>query len=84
MQYITSTEAKMKLLEIIRDIQNAQERYIITRRGKPSVVLMSFDEFESWLETVGLLKDKQILEQVMAAREARNNGRSFNLEEVLE
>jgi len=82
MQYITTTEAKSKLLEIIREIQDAQERYIITRKGKPGVVLMSFDEFEGWLETVGILKDQELLEQINSAREARKNGRSFTLEET--
>lgn len=46
----TATEAKSRFMEIIKEAED--EPLLITRRGKPSVVILSASDYESLLETV--------------------------------
>jgi len=43
---ITITEARKRLFEISDEVQKSGTIYIITVKGKPSMVLMSAKEFE--------------------------------------
>jgi hypothetical protein len=41
MKFITITELRLKATEIVREIEDAKEDVIVTKKGKP-VVLMQF------------------------------------------
>jgi len=77
------TKARSKLLSMVRDSGAAFSRYVITHRGKPEAVLMGYEEFEGWLETLEISASpswKRALAQ--AAREDRA-GKRLGLAEVL-
>jgi len=50
------SEARKKIFQIAEDIQNPYVYYTLTERGRPKAVLMSADEFESWQETLEVMK----------------------------
>lgn len=56
-QYVSVTEAKNKLLELIRNLKARQEVVAITRDGVPAAVLLSMDQFEGLTETIEILSD---------------------------
>jgi antitoxin YefM len=56
-RYVSVTEAKNKLLDLIRNLKARQEIVAITRDGVPAAVLLSMDQFEGLTETIEILSD---------------------------
>ena len=56
-QFVSVTEAKNKLLDLIRNLKARQEIVAITRDGVPAAVLLSMDQYEGLTETIELLSD---------------------------
>ncbi len=64
LEVILATNLKQKLLEVLENVEKGKS-YLIIKRGKPSGVLLNVDYFESLIETVRLLKDKDFLKEYM-------------------
>lgn len=79
MTSITVKEAKAKLAEFIRQAERSYEEFIITRNGKPTAALISFDELESIKETLDLQSNRGLVRELRAARKRarRKKGRSW-------
>jgi prevent-host-death family protein len=67
---ITISKASKNLLQIIEDAQKDDNYYVITDKGQAKMVMLSFSDFESWIETLevavnypDLLKDAEELER---------------------
>lgn len=84
MKSIKATEAKKHLLEIIRDSDEAFERYCITRNGEPKAILMSVDDYEGWLETLELMSSKKAVDEIRKARKELDAGKGIPFEKILE
>jgi len=63
---ISITEARKRLFQIADDVQVPDTHYILTENGRPKVVLMSIDEFDSWTETMEVMKDFPNLDKDIA------------------
>ena len=48
-------EARAKFSSLVDRADRLSERYVVTKNGTPKAVLMSADEFESWMETLELM-----------------------------
>jgi antitoxin YefM len=47
---------------------------LVTRQGSPSVVMMSLEEFEGWVETVHLLRSPRNAERLLRAAAEADRG----------
>jgi len=81
---ISITEGRKKLFKIVEEIQKPDTYYTFTVDGKPQVVLMSQDEFDSIMETMKILSDPEIMEDLKKADEDFKKGRYSSWEEVKE
>ena len=61
-------DAKNRLSEIIQSAQDTHERFVITKNGRPAVVLIAVDDLESLEETLDILSDPALLAQIHAAQ----------------
>ncbi len=84
MKTITATDAKKRLLELIRDSDESFERYVITRNGQPKAVLMSVDDYEGWIETMELLASEDAMDEIIKARKELDAGKGTPFEKILE
>lgn len=84
MKSIKASEAKKRLLELIRDADESFERYCITRNGEPKAVLLSADDYEGWLETLEILSDKDAVAEIKQARKELKAGKGVPFEKILE
>ena len=84
MKSIKASDAKKRLLELIREADESFERYCITRNGEPKAVLMSVDDYEGWLETLEILSDKEAVAEIKKARRELDQGKGIHFEKVLE
>lgn len=56
-RYITITEARKKIFQIIKEVENQDIYYFLTDRSKPKGVIISAEELESLLETIEVLTE---------------------------
>lgn len=54
---IPVSEARKKIFEIIKKVQNPNTIYTLTENGYPTAIIMSAEEFESWSETLDILNE---------------------------
>lgn len=79
---ISIKDLRPKLPEVLGLVEKRLERFVITRRGKPVGVLMNVDDFEGLLETIDVLKDKELLKRLKRAAADVKAGRTRSLEEI--
>jgi prevent-host-death family protein len=76
------TEARATLSELLDYVQAQQDHVVITRNGKHVALLMSIDEWESWEETLDVLQDEELLEDLRTSDEDVRAGRVHDWDEV--
>ena len=82
--YIPVTKAKTKLLDIIRLINDNEDTIAITKNGIPRAVIMSMEQYESMRETMSILGDQEMIEQVRCSKkEVKENRPLVALEDLL-
>jgi antitoxin YefM len=64
MKILSLSEAKMKLSALIDQIEGTDEEVVITRNGKPAVIMLSFDEYESWKETYEIMSNPEFMAEI--------------------
>jgi antitoxin YefM len=74
------SEVKARLPELISDVQDREDEVVVTRNGKPAAVLVSYAEYERLKETLDVLSDPDLLQQIKRSQEfyaRRQHGLSF-------
>lgn len=64
MRILPLAEAKAKLSQLIDDVESQADEITITRNGRPVAVLVSYEDFESWAETLAIVADPELLASV--------------------
>jgi PHD/YefM family antitoxin component YafN of YafNO toxin-antitoxin module len=79
-KYLTITEAQQQLPELPDKL--AVEPAIITKNGKPVIIGMSSQQFESLLETVEILSDQELVAQLREGIRQSDAGEALSLEQL--
>ncbi len=79
---ITLKELRPELPGVIRDIDIRLDRFIITKRGKPTAIMMSLDDYEGLLETIEILSDKEAVKRIKKAKQQIKEGKIISLKEL--
>ncbi|MCE2488323.1 MAG: type II toxin-antitoxin system Phd/YefM family antitoxin [Desulfurellaceae bacterium] len=64
MRILPLAEAKAKLSQLVADVATTNEEVTITKNGRATAVLVSYEEFESWQETLAVLSDRELVEEI--------------------
>ena len=81
--FIPITQAKSKLLDMVRSIHDRDDTFAITKNGMPEAVLMSMKKFEGLLETIEILADQEAMTQLRNSISDVKHGRTIDADEVL-
>ncbi len=54
---LSISEARRRIFEIAEDVQKPNTHFTLTENGRPKVVIMSAEEFESWQETLEVMRE---------------------------
>ena len=54
---ISLKEARNRFSNIVDKVDRLSDRYVVTKNGEPKAVVMSAEEFESWVETLELMSN---------------------------
>lgn len=79
---VTAKELRPQLPRVLDAVDRRLDRFIVTRRGKPTAVIMSADDYEGLLETIEILQDKTGLARLRQAEREVKQGRTRSLEEI--
>lgn len=63
---LSISEARKRIFEIAKAVQQPGVYYTLTERGRPKAVILSAEEFESWQETLEVKRDFPDLDKDIA------------------
>lgn len=63
-KYLPITKAKASLLEIVRGVSSNNDVVAITKNGVPEAVMVSMESYEGMLETISVLADPDMMNQL--------------------
>ena len=79
-KYLTITEARQQMLGLPDEL--ADEPVIITRRGKPVMVALSYEHFASLVETLDILSNSEFVNRLQESIAQADRGKTISWEEV--
>ena len=84
---LSITEARKKIFEIAEDVQKPGVYYTLTENGKPKAVILSYEEYDSLMETLEVMEEmpglKKEIEEVDRAVKSGEYKNWTTLEELL-
>ncbi len=79
---LTITKARQDLFKIAEAVQKPNNYYTLSVEGEPKVVMMSYDEFDSIMETIEILSDPTIMANIQKAEDEYKKGEYITWEEM--
>lgn len=79
---LSITEARKKIFDIAEQVQKPSVYYTLTENGRPKVVIMSSQEFDSLMETMEILSDPKIMKDIERAEAEYKRGEYITWEEM--
>ena len=83
LRVVPVTEFRIHALEAVRRVNRLGDEVVITAKGRPAAVLISFDEWESLAETIAIKQDSKLMSQIRASlKYLRQGGKGIPLEKI--
>lgn len=79
-KYMSITEARQHLLNLPDELKD--EPVIITKHGKPVMAALSFEQYESLLETLSVLCDREFAHTLQESIAQAERGETISWEEA--
>lgn len=76
------TQAREELATLVNNASKKLDEYVITVNGSPAAVLLSAAEYDSWKETMEILADPQLMNDIREGEEDIKMGRVYDWEMV--
>ncbi|MBL4901245.1 MAG: type II toxin-antitoxin system Phd/YefM family antitoxin [Desulfocapsa sp.] len=80
--FVPITQAKAKLLDMVRQLSDTNDTIAITKNGVPEAVMLSMGKFEGLLETIDILADPKMMRQLKGSAEDVQEGRLIDLDQA--
>lgn len=81
---LSITEARKEIFKIADELQKPDVCYMLTENGKPKVVMMSAEEYESWMETIEVMREMpDLAKEIKEAEEEFAKGEYVKFEDIL-
>jgi antitoxin YefM len=74
--------ARARFSELVDEAVRTHQRLEITRHGYRVAILLSADDFDSLEETLDILADPELMQEIATAREEIGRDETWTLEEV--
>lgn len=83
MKTIPLYEVKAKLSKLVERVDATDEEVIITKNGRPSAVIVSIDEFESWKETLAIKSSPSLMTGIKKGLKGIKKAKTYSLDKLL-
>ena len=81
-QTLPISEARANLPQIVKAADEKFQRTVITTNGRPVAVVVSYEEYLAWEETLEILSDAETMEEWREARASIARGETFSFEDL--
>ena len=78
-EQVSLADAKARLSEVIEGIEIEHRRVVITKHGRPSVVVLAVEDLEALEATLDVLSDPDAMADLREAADARRTGKAIEL-----
>ena len=82
MNTVILSEAKDKLSQLVKETAETTKQVVISVNGRNQVVLISLEEYESMKETIEILKDQNLMKQILVSMEDIKKGNFVNFNDI--
>lgn len=79
---VTLKSLRPELPKVIARIDGKLDRYVVTKRGKPIVVMLSVEDYESLMETLDILADPKAMADLRKGEEDIRKGKTRSWAEI--
>ena len=79
---VSIRELRPNISKVISNIHDKFDRYIVSRRGKPEVIMLSVEDYESILETIEIQSDKELVRRIKKAEKEISQGKGKTLDDL--
>ena len=79
-KYLTIAEAQTQLAELSDRLDD--EPAIITKDGKPVMITFGMEQFESLMETIEIISDRELMADLKQGIQEAQQGKTVTLEEL--
>lgn len=80
MNTLPLSDVKARLSELIQQAEDDHDHFVVTKNGRPSAVVVSMAEWESIKETLDVLSEPDLIDQL---REAGSSDVRYTSEDIL-
>jgi len=77
-QHITLKQLRPKLPKVINSVDERLDRFVISKRGDPIAILLSIDDYESMIETLNEISDKENLKKIRLGLKEAKKGNTIS------
>ena len=75
-------QARANLSKLVDDAVRTHERVEVTKNGRRAAVILSADDYDSMVETLDILSDRELVEQLRQSQAEADRGEVYSLDEV--
>ena len=72
---LSISEVKARLPELVTGVEEREEEVVVTRKGRPAAVLVNYAEYERLRETIDVLSDRDLMQQIRESQASYARGR---------
>jgi antitoxin YefM len=80
-RFLTITETRKQLLDLPDQLND--EPLIITKHGKPAMVALGYEQFESLMETLEVLSDPHLMATLRQSMTQADRGQTISLDDAI-
>jgi prevent-host-death family protein len=78
-EHLPLAEVKNKLSEVVDRLEREHGRVIVTKHGRPAAVMLSIEDLDSLEETLDILSNPHLLEEIRKGERDARAGRTERL-----
>jgi antitoxin YefM len=80
-RFLTISETRKQLLDLPEQL--VEEPIIITKHGKPAMVALGYEQYESLIETLEILSDRDLMPQLRQSMAQAEAGETVALADAI-
>lgn len=84
MKQMNIAEARKKITKLEEEFTNDEKIISVTKHNKPVLAVMSWEFYETLMETLEVLKDKNLVEQLKNSINQLNEGKTVSWKKAKE
>ena len=84
MTTVPLAEARAQLSKLVDEAMRTHERVEVTKNGRRAAVILSADDYDSLIETLDILSDRDAMSEIREAEADMAAGHTHSIDEVRE